>query len=763
LILLVIVFSFSTSAVCTATLNKDKFSPLETATVSISCTEQEKGYTVNWTNGTAPEQDTLEIDAGITPSNSEEVFLETFIIPSGLNGTLNSSVNGTDLSNIASDNASVSGASVASLILVDVDHEGTFLGLSSSVDVGSIQDENGKKVSGGRCTTRVIDPTIEQVLVVLNEPMTDGSADFEWVLNHDQFKEAKDYVVEIKCFCGAVGTPFHCIDEDGVDVTNSVGSVDQPFTTSSWLTFNEDPFPLTFSNASRFDNETLFVGFDTINWLRNVTNNNPLGEPLEVRTRTVFVKNDTKQLFGEINAGSETGETDGFPSGNSSSFRKHTLAKGATTGQYFIRIIYDVLFKNQFQVAQYIKQTQAFNVSGVQDTFIIEGIEFHDFFGAEVNLSEDDQELTAMPNSNNTEPFTLLTEGFKFDYCVNGTNKRDDEISVFADSLVLENDALEISIPLISELTFLGEIAAGTTKEFCKEFEMPLDLDTHSDYKIAHHLHIGTNEETFICGEPCDFEGHSDHFFVGKIEDMITIDVKFHRKPNSTDKGNPGIFVVNQKEQFLNMFDDYNYTDQGQIPWGNASSICLLGSNTSKEFLCDYAVFPTAGEKMKVCFEARNFFSQETFFEIFNLYIDNDRGDSVQQLTDVGNFIQNGIKSVTDDDLYLVNAPERAFESDGLVLDGYSTMCSTWLDLPIDIRGGNVWDIQGDARLSKALYNLKQDLEWTWESDEFPIFGAKEGDEFPDFVTIDNVTFSYDNGSEGEYVEFVVNITDNHQ
>jgi len=122
-----------------------------------------------------------------------------------------------------------------------------------------------------------------------------------------------------------------------------------------------------------------------------------------------------------------------------------------------------------------------------------------------------------------------------------------------------------------------------------------------------------------------------------------------------------------------------------------------------------------------VCFEGRSYFSEEVFVNLFDLYLDNDVGDS--QILLGGKDYEVGIKSVSDNDLYVGNAPSRALEADGNLTDGYATYCTSWFTLPNDVVGGNAWDVQGRATLDPSLYSLSADKNWDWESDEFPIFG----------------------------------------
>ncbi len=689
--------------------------------MTCSGNEKNQAYTVNWTNGTGFQ---VELDTGDTLDCT--TFLQSFIINSSyidvFGAVINATLQGTNLE--GSDNASVVTAGSNTLLISSITHQGTYLGLSSSID-SNVADENSKAISGGFCDINVEDPSNDHVLFTVRSTMIDGNLDFIWFLDYQRFKEQKDYVGKISCFCGSTGSIYECIDEDGSDVNNSIGSSDVAFTTSTWLTFNEDPFPLTIHNGTRTPNQSLFSGFDDIHWLRNISNNNPDTEPLEVKTRTILVKNDTKQIFGEVNEGVTAEDLDGFPVANSTSFRNHKLSELADTGIYFIRIVYDVIYKNQFQVAQYIKETLAFNITSVQDVFEINAIEMHDFFGTEVKLNTSTQSLSVAPTADNTTTHVVLSEAFSFDFCINANNTRTDDVEVFLHELTLENPTLETSEILVSD-TILGnekviDFEASTdNEEVCIQLNMPTEIATHSDYRFAYDIHIGTESKEFECGESCEFEGHSDFFYILKLADMIEMP-KFINNPTATLDGNPGIRIVTRRGEYLPMFNDINYTNQQETDWGNSTSTCL-GKDDGAVQACNYTAFPRAGEDIKVCFEGRSYFSDEVFVNLFDIYLDVDQGDSEIFLTKNG-ALEVGIKSVSDNDLYIGNAPSRALEADGNLTDGYATYCSDWLSLPSTVVGANSWDIQGRATLDPHLYDLVGDKNWDWESDEFPIYG----------------------------------------
>lgn len=732
--LIVILTAQSVNAVCVVSFTESgNYSPTETITAQISCSagnEKSNAYTLEWVNTTAGGNISLENDTGTTPATAGQTFTDTFVIPAGFIGLINATITGTNLE--GSDLAGVSAATANSLIITDIKARGTFLGLSTSIDI-DVEDENGKSVSGGFCSAAIKDPTNDENLEEKDRtPMVNGDMDVTFILDYERFREGKDYIWEIVCVCMTNSSENGCIDEDGTPVDNSVGSVDAPFTTSTWIEFINNPLNISFANGTDLNNGNFFAGFDFVHWIRNTTNNNPLNESLAVEVNSLLINNATGTLYGTINQGQEEILTSRreFRFSNSSNVGRHLITQTAITGQYVIVIAYNIFFKRNILVAQYIINTELFNITGIQDTMTIHNTSLQDIFDAKVNTSVTTQSLTAMPNSNRTEPFILLTEGFKFDFCINLTNSNVNDITVYAQSLFLENPTTGFTAPLIDKLNILGVVEESTTVEVCKEFVMPFEVPTHSDYRVGYDIHIGTPDEDFNCPEECDFEGHTDFFYVAAIEDMIEFP-KFITSPNSTDGGNPGIFLRNSRDQAVPVLDDVNYTLQQHIDWGNATATCNAKANASESFICDYSIYPMASEQIKVCFEARNYFSGEIFVDMSNIYLDNDRGDSIIQLSETNEFVQNGLKSITDSDLYLSESANRHLEADGNLVDGYATLCTNWMSLPDYIEGGNNWDVQGDARLSPDIYNLDRPVRWTWESDEFAIFGTFNS--FPEF------------------------------
>jgi len=720
-----LVGSQEVAAACSLISDKTSYKPGESPQIIGQCdagNEKNRAYTILLINSTGTN---FENFTGTTPSDSS-VFLNNFVInittptPGGFNATMT----GQNLEGFV--NATIIAAGANDLILSDFRARGTFTGRSSSLDI-DVADENGKKITGGECSLAVKDPGNDENLITIGGVrMINGDADFTWLLGDERFREAKDYNDKVDCFCGLNVTSQGCFDEDGLAVFSSSGSAEVAFTTSSWILFNEDPLPIADDGGARISNVNLTAGLDDIHIIFNVTQNNPLGEPISVSLSTFLINNDTGKRFGEVNEGRSTegsraGERADLRFGNSTALVSHKITEDATTGLYFIRAHAVLTFKDQFTVAEYIKSSEPFNVTSLNDTFTINRIETHDFFGKETNLSSTRSNSAILPLSNFTDPFILATEGFRSEFCVNGTNNRADEVDLWINSIILENPNNSITRSILDEFVLVGELEGDSTSEICVDMIMPDDLPTHSDYRFRFGMHLGTAEEPITCEEVCEFEGHGDFFYVAAIEDMVVFD-KFITAPTGSSLGNPGVQIVTDDGTYLNMFDDYNYTDQVGTEWNNNLATCF-GKDSGASFQCNLSAYPSAGQDIRVCFEGRNYFSGEIFPDFFNIYLDRDAGDEVINLVEQERFIQNGMKSITNSDLYISQAPSREREADGLLVDGYATLCLPSSSLPDNTFGGNDWDVQGDIRLPAALYNLERDLRWTFESDEFPIYG----------------------------------------
>ena len=296
LVVALIIFSTSVSAVCTLTLDDVNYTQLATATVTASCSsanERNNAYTMNWTNETGFQ---LQADLGTTPLTSNINFFEAFIIPSNYlavyGGTLNVTMTGNNLEGDAS--AFVNSGSPSTLIITN----GT---LSPDILLGRVAafkfnliDENLKGVNGAHCFASIEDGNGFPVATVLDTIITSsGRGIFSTSFGADDFEEDRSYVGVIECNCGITGTNDECFDEDGVAVASSFGAADIIFTIGSWLT------------VETIVNLPVVVVGDTLSICANVTSpGNRTRQQLLVhynyRCDSANAQNTNRIIFGEF-------------------------------------------------------------------------------------------------------------------------------------------------------------------------------------------------------------------------------------------------------------------------------------------------------------------------------------------------------------------------------------------------------------------------------------------------------------------------------
>jgi hypothetical protein len=233
--------SFSQAA-CTLTLDKTSYIAGETATAAMTCSangEKNKAYTLNWTNQTGA---LFETDTGTTPAVKNQLFYQSYSIPSGWpNGVfLNASLLGDSLTVTQNDSANVTASASApanSLLITNATFGGGYIGLVSSVKA-TVKDENSKKITGGFCKISAWSNDETRMLMYQDTRIVDGDVKVAEILPPTRFAEGTDYAYKILCYCGTAGAGTECIDEDGAYVNNSITSAKGFFTTSTWLTVN---------------------------------------------------------------------------------------------------------------------------------------------------------------------------------------------------------------------------------------------------------------------------------------------------------------------------------------------------------------------------------------------------------------------------------------------------------------------------------------------------------------------------------------------
>lgn len=364
---LVLVCQFVAST-CTVTFDKESYSPSETITAAMVCsssTEKSDAYVLNWTyqNGT-----TVELDLGTTPATPGESFYQSFEIPSSwpLGVYVNATLQGTDLE--GTDSANVTGASANSLLITNVSIGGKWLGLVSSVQA-TVKDENGKKISGGMCKVSAWSNDESQMLLSSQTALFNGELKIEGILDYTSFEESKDYSVKLACYCGSSGSATECVDEDGAGITNSIGYATSSFTTNDWLTLLELP-QIVYANGTDFQNPLVYAGYGERVYIRyNFTSNYPSSNIYAVG-RAFLVNNETGDLYEDARG---IGRTYGINQGNNSFAGDFEIGAFVPSGVYFVRAFIDTYYNNLL-VSQAIIPSEAFNVSGTEETFGVEGV-----------------------------------------------------------------------------------------------------------------------------------------------------------------------------------------------------------------------------------------------------------------------------------------------------------------------------------------------------------------------------------------------------
>lgn len=750
LIWMIIILSLmvSVSAICTITFDKESYNRGETATAEMVCTEATeklKSYTLTWVNET---NITLETDGGTTPSTAGEHFLESYTIPVDypVGVYINATLTGTNLEGY--DDANVTAPSASDIILSSSLVAGKWLGISSSLT--SIAEVSNKSITGGYCRISIWSNDATQMLGSAETRMINGEVKTEWVLGYGAFEEGTDYIAKVICYCGSNASNQECINEDGNSVENAIGSANVPFTTNTWLTFNDNTTPIVNSSGTEI-NASLFAGFDTVYWRNNISNN--FGENLKGTVTNFLIHNESNKVYKE----EEEIATLGL--GNRTKIGSMELPKNPPTGVYKIRQFVDV-FYNNIEVAQYIVESDTFNLTGIKDTMTINSITIKDYWGVTVNTSAGLLSDSSMPTSNWTLPYTTLTEGFGYQICGNITNSYSDDIYWHMENLIIHNPTTGWSNEEFHRYTNGNQwqrVLTSGDSDICWYSNIPLTIPTHSDYHFDFNIHIGDEHAPFVCGVNCDFSGETDYMYIGAIEDSIVLS-KWYTEPNSSQQGVPLIMIVTERDEVLSMNDDCNYTNQVETDWNNASFPCNPKDGGSQMIL-NLSVYPRAGEKFKVCFQAQNYLSAEVDLEFFDIYIDSDASESMFEFFEQSD---GYVPSIQDDKLWESETPSRALELQGTLIDGYGIMCSKWLRLPSDTHGGNNWDIQGKVRINPDIYNLKEDIVWNWESDEFPIYGTRENESFTRLVDITNVGTSAYATNVTACTDIEVNITYNY-
>ena len=227
------------SAECTVTLDKTDYVQTETVTAALTCShpsEVSLNYTVNWTNSSGG---LIEQDIGKTPATKTELFYEDYVLPSDYLGAINAtlSVNEIEVEDTANVTALDAAGNENILVITNSSFGGGYIGSVGSIDA-TVKDENGKKISGGRCMVSGWSNDETQMILSKETFIVDGDVKVDAIMSTERFAEGTQYAYKILCYCGSLGSGTECIDEDGVNINNSVGSTKRSFETKTWLTVN---------------------------------------------------------------------------------------------------------------------------------------------------------------------------------------------------------------------------------------------------------------------------------------------------------------------------------------------------------------------------------------------------------------------------------------------------------------------------------------------------------------------------------------------
>ena len=251
------------SAVCTVTFDKTDYVATETVTAAMTCSapqERNIAYSVNWTNSSGA---LIHQDNGTTPGTIGQLFYEYYVLPSNYLGAINATLSGAGLEGVDTANVTAPGAVGNENVLVITNHSfgGGYIGRVGSIQ-GTVKDENGRKISGGRCMISGWSNDETQMILKKETFIVDGDVKVSAIMPADRFAEGTQYAYKILCYCRSAVSGTECIDELGNQINSSIGSAKGSLKTKTWLTVN------TIVNKDSYEmKEELFI-------CANVTNVN---------------------------------------------------------------------------------------------------------------------------------------------------------------------------------------------------------------------------------------------------------------------------------------------------------------------------------------------------------------------------------------------------------------------------------------------------------------------------------------------------------
>jgi len=186
-----------------------------------------------------------------------------------------------------------------------------------------------------------------------------------------------------------------------------------------------------------------------------------------------------------------------------------------------------------------------------------------------------------------------------------------------------------------------------------------------------------------------------------------------------------GIWVENENGYRANMTASVSLLEQENIDWS------IYAQEDGRAFL-------TAGEKFRVCLNANNTFDGAKHILMSDLLLIKYPGHLNYPLC-----MDNQLCG--DNEIMHLEIQEGAYEK-----------CSSWLKVPSYIKGQNKYKINFHMQVEGY------EQEFVTASDRFTIFGERTDKDYIDYLNLNNVEFTKDNATEGEYVQFKLNVTNNH-
>jgi len=243
-----------------------------------------------------------------------------------------------------------------------------------------------------------------------------------------------------------------------------------------------------------------------------------------------------------------------------------------------------------------------------------------------------------------------------------------------------------------------------------------IDIDASCPLNSSSYLSCMAN------GVSIDYASGSTTFPIEiiDIEDKIII----NQTVNITAE--TGVWIQNENNYRINMTPTLTNVEQENINWS-------IYSET------DGAAFLTAGEKFRVCMYANNTFSDAVHIKMSHLHLLKYPGIMTFPLC-----IQSGLPCKGDNVMHIE------------IQNGNYIKCSTWMLVPLNVKGQNKYRINFHMNVE----GYEQDFEVA--SDRFTIFGERTDTDYVDYLTFNDVVYTKDNVTEGEYVQLRLNITSNH-